>query len=202
MGRKPLSYVDAATLLGGDSRAFAALSRIAGAGHSSGDTQSRFGKIDRTLFPQTDQWRGLLVLRDTLHPRQVPDNGELVKLLFKDFVVKGTSVAEVAIWTGMAQRGLPVKAPRRLANREQAEILRRIAPDFVARTRQLAAERGYPDPLPRELCRSGRHAASSSVRSGQPTLTTELSLPNGLGSYQSACQAFSQRSPSSRYRNR
>ena len=155
------------------------------------------------VFRYTDIWRNLLVLQDTLDLPQMPDPRELGELLTPaEKFVKGSPVAEVAVWTGMAQRELPVKAPRRLANRGQAEILRRIAPDFVARTRQLAAERGYPDPLPQELCRSGRYAANSRVRSGQPTLTTELSLPNGLGSYQSACHAFSQRSPSSRYRNR
>jgi hypothetical protein len=60
-------------------------------------------------------------------------------------------VLQVALWTAMIQRGLPVRHLPPALNRDDAMRLESKVPNFVTHTRQLAAQYGYPDPFPTDV---------------------------------------------------
>lgn len=86
----------------------------------------------------------LLVLRDLLG---LQDLDGLRDLLGLPPILGRSPLTEIALWAGLAQRGLPVGPPPTLPPSRQMERMNIIIPEFVSRTRQLAAEGGYPDPF-------------------------------------------------------
>jgi len=59
-----------------------------------------------------------------------------------------SAAVQIALWTGMAKRGLEGTWSPPLLERSGVAKLEEIAPEFVSQTRILAAERGLTDPLP------------------------------------------------------
>jgi hypothetical protein len=55
---------------------------------------------------------------------------------------------DIALWTGMAERGLPVDRAYQPLTPREAAVCYDIIPGFVVRARRLALGLGYPDPFP------------------------------------------------------
>jgi hypothetical protein len=101
-------------------------------------------------FWEPENLRELLILHDALGLKGGRDLSKLIPPPGPiSFTRPVNSVVEIVLWSAIAQRRLPVSAPGKLAVSEQVRNLRILVPSFVAQTRQLAAELGYPDPFPR-----------------------------------------------------
>jgi len=111
----------------------------------------------RDLFDLVDP-RDLLKLRDPRdlrelrHPSDPSYRHDLSKSQkrFKLLWIN-SPLLRIALWTAMSQRGLPALEHPVPLRRTEVVRLEAVIPDFVARTRQLAAEYGILNPLPLDV---------------------------------------------------
>jgi hypothetical protein len=87
--------------------------------------------------------QGLRDLLDIRDPRDL--SGMLFQLCIRPGVV--LAILYVGLWTNMLERGLPSLGFPNPLDPEVAADLIRIAPDFVERTRQVAADNGVVNPI-------------------------------------------------------
>ena len=62
-------------------------------------------------------------------------------------VVSSRALLDIALWSGLAERGLPVARPYPSIPAYETSAIYDISPEFVGRVRELALSHGYPDPF-------------------------------------------------------
>ena len=98
-------------------------------------------------------------------------------------------ILQVALWTAMRQRGLPVLELPAPLRRSEVERLEAVVPNFVAQTRQLAAEGGVTDPL------DAVAASSTIIRRGRRLRLAPLAGANERTLSARPCGAVARRAP-------